>query len=191
MEPNGPGLPVGPQQFTGRPAIGSGLFCWLSDCILRDRLLKKCPPLLIQRHRNRIGEILPSSGEENDDSNNNRATDSCAGCNCDFVHVRCCRGKCSHLAALGVWNVLWGDVGLFQRNHANDDALLRGNVFDFEFTFAGLQRGSLFETLVSEEAIDDAKAQDVGGVRVPLDDDGIVLAVSVLHLNFMGIVNAT
>lgn len=39
IDPNGPGLPFGPQQFTGKPAIGNGLFCWFSDCIFRDRLL--------------------------------------------------------------------------------------------------------------------------------------------------------
>jgi len=40
MEPSGPGEPVGPQQLTGRPPIGSGLFCWLF-CSLRERLQKK------------------------------------------------------------------------------------------------------------------------------------------------------
>lgn len=39
IEPNGPGLPFGPQQLTGKPAIGNGLFCWFSDCIFRDRRL--------------------------------------------------------------------------------------------------------------------------------------------------------
>lgn len=38
IEPSGPGEPAGPQQFTGKPPIGSGLFCW-DVCILRDRLL--------------------------------------------------------------------------------------------------------------------------------------------------------
>lgn len=37
MEPSGPGEPVGPQQLTGKPPIGSGLFCWLL-CSLRERL---------------------------------------------------------------------------------------------------------------------------------------------------------
>uniref|UniRef100_A0A182Q3W2 Uncharacterized protein n=1 Tax=Anopheles farauti TaxID=69004 RepID=A0A182Q3W2_9DIPT len=41
-EPSGPlGLGVGPQQLTGRPAIGRALFCCDSDCSFFERLLKR------------------------------------------------------------------------------------------------------------------------------------------------------
>lgn len=41
-EPSGPfGLGVGPQQLTGRPAIGSALFCCDKDCSFFERLLKR------------------------------------------------------------------------------------------------------------------------------------------------------
>lgn len=41
-EPSGPpGLAAGPQQLTGSPPMGSGLFCGeCSDCNLRDRRLE-------------------------------------------------------------------------------------------------------------------------------------------------------
>lgn len=41
-DPSGPfGLGVGPQQLTGRPAMGRALFCWDSDCSFFERRLKR------------------------------------------------------------------------------------------------------------------------------------------------------
>ena len=63
---------------------------------------------------------------------------------------------------------------------------LRGDVLDLELALAGLQRRPLLEALVAEEAVDDPEAQDVGRVRVPLDDDGVVLAVRAADLHLLG-----
>ena len=56
-------------------------------------------------------------------------------------------------------------------------ANLRRHVFDLELPFAGLEWRALLEALISEEAIDDAEAQDVGRLRIPLNDDGVVLPI--------------
>jgi hypothetical protein len=40
-DPRGPfGLGVGPQQLTGRPAMGRALFCWLIEAIFFERRLE-------------------------------------------------------------------------------------------------------------------------------------------------------
>lgn len=85
-----------------------------------------------------------------------------------------------------VVDILRRHIDVLQGNHADNDALLRGNVLDLEFAFTGFQGRSLLEALVTKQAIDDTEAKDVGGVRIPLDDDGTVLAESVLYLHFVG-----
>lgn len=168
IEPNGPGLPFGPQQLTGNPAIGSGLFCWFNDCIFRDRLLHNNNEITIttmnereklkkmsvaqkkRRNTNHHCIHLPSGCNKYDDSHNNCTTYRCTGRYCNFIHVRCGRWQCAHLAALCVRNTFRCNIELFQRNHAHHNALLRRHIFNFKFTFAGLEWWALLKAFVGK-----------------------------------------
>lgn len=114
---------------------------------------------------------LPAGRDEHNNGHDDSATNRCAGGDRDLVHVARIRGDSAHLTALVVVDIFRGDVDVLQGHNAHDDALLRGDVLDFEFPFAGLQWWTLFEGLVAKEAVNDAEAQDVCSVRVPLDDD--------------------
>ena len=48
-------------------------------------------------------------------------------------------------------------------------------VFDPELSFAWRQGWSLLELRFSEEPVDDPEAKDVPGLRLPVDDDVVVL----------------
>ena len=56
---------------------------------------------------------------------------------------------------------------------------LSWNVFDFEFSLRRIQRRTRLERVVAEEPVDDSEAEDVVGVRVPLNHHRRVLAVGV------------
>lgn len=132
------------------------------------------------------GGDLPTGGDKDDNGDDNGATDGGTGGDRDLVHVAGGRGDGAHLPALVVVDVLGGDVDVLQGDDADDDALLGGHVLDLELAFAGLERGALLEGFVAKEAVDDAEAEDVARLRVPLDDDGAVLAEGVLHLHLVG-----
>lgn len=129
---------------------------------------------------------LPAGRNEHNNGDDDGATDGGAGRDRNLVHVAGVGGDGAHLATLVVVDVLGRHVDVLQRDDAHDNALLGGHVLDLELALAGFERGALLERLVAEQAVDDAKAEDVGGVRVPLDDDGAVLAEGVLHLHLVG-----
>ena len=56
-----------------------------------------------------------------------------------------------------------------------------GHVFDLELPLAGRQGRALLELRGAEQAVDDAEAEDVGGLRLPADHDGVGLLVRLLH----------
>lgn len=129
---------------------------------------------------------LPARGNKHNNGDDDGATDGGTGGDRNLVHVTGIREHSPHLSALMVVDILRRHIDVLQGDHADNDALLRGNVLDLELAFTGFQRRSLLEALVPEQAIDDTEAKDVGGVRVPLDDDGTVLAEGVLYLHFVG-----
>lgn len=87
-DPSGPfGLGVGPQQFTGSPAIGNGLFS--VECKARSFFVRR---LFVEEisWSSSIGKpvaYLPAGGNEDDDGYNNSSANSGTSCNGDFVHI--------------------------------------------------------------------------------------------------------
>lgn len=63
--------------------------------------------------------------------------------------------------------------------YARPSTYIAGHVFDPEFPFTGGQGWALFELGLAEQPVDNAEPQNVGRVGVPLDDDRVVLLVSV------------
>ena len=61
---------------------------------------------------------------------------------------------------------------------------LMGNIFDDEFSGGWIQWRTGLEAIVTEEAVDDAEAEDVAGFRFPLNDDRSVLSVRVFDDDF-------
>lgn len=120
-------------------------------------------------------ERSPACGNKNDDSDDDCSANSGTGRYGDLVHVRCLRCNRAHLAALLIRHIFWRHGDVFERNHTHDDALLRRDVLYLELTFSGLERRALLEAFVAEEPINDTKAENVRRVRVPLDDDRVVL----------------
>lgn len=129
---------------------------------------------------------LPTGRYEHNNGDDDRSTNGGTGGDRNLVHVRGASGDCAHLPALVVVYVLGGHVDVLQGDDTHHDALLSRNVLNLEFAFAGLEGWALFEARVAEQTVDDAEAEDVGGLRVPLDDDGTVLAEGVLHLHLVG-----
>lgn len=134
---------------------------------------------------------LPSCCNKYNDGHNNCTTYRCTGRYCNFIHVRCGRWQCAHLTALCVRYTFWRHIELFQRNYTHHNALLWWNIFNFEFTFAGFERRALFKAFVGEQTINDTKTEYIRCIRIPLYDDGIVLAESVFHLHLFVLVGAT
>lgn len=133
----------------------------------------------------------PAGSDEDYHGHNDGATNGRTGCNRYLVHVGSLRGDSPHFAALLVGNRFRSHVELLQRDDAHDDALLGRHIFDLELAFAGLQRRSLLEGLLAEQAVDHAESQNIRRVRVPLNDHRAILAEGVLHLHFVGVVDAS
>lgn len=58
------------------------------------------------------------------------------------------------------------------------------NIFDPELSFTRSQRRSLLELWLAEESVDDPEAQDLRRLRLPLDDDRVLLLVGVAQDHF-------
>lgn len=118
----------------------------------------------------------PACGDEDDDSYNNCSANSGTRCYRDFVHVGRLGCHSSHLPALLIRHIFWRDRYVFERHHANDDALLCWDVLDLKFTFGRLERWALLKAFIAKQSIHNSKAQNVRRVRVPLDNDRVVLS---------------
>lgn len=129
---------------------------------------------------------LPARSNKHNNGDYDSATNCGTRGDRDLVHVACIRGDGAHLPTLVVVDILGRHIDVLQRDDTHHNALLRRHVLDLEFALAGFERRALLEGFVAEQAVNDAEAQDVGDLRVPLDYDGAVLAEGVLHLHLVG-----
>ncbi len=60
---------------------------------------------------------------------------------------------------------------------------LSGNILNFEFSFRWVKRRPRLKISIAKKTIDHSEAENVVGFRVPLDDDGSVLTISVFDDN--------
>lgn len=116
----------------------------------------------------------PTRRNEDDNGNNDCATYGSTRGYCYLIHVRCLRRCRANLSTLWVRNVLRCHSDVLERYHTNNNALGVRHVLDLKFTLRWLEWRALLEGLIAEETINNSKAENVGGVRVPLNNDRII-----------------
>lgn len=79
--------------------------------------------------------LLPARGNENDHGDDDSSAYSGTRRDGNFVHVRGLGCDGSHLSALLIRHIFWSNRYVFQRHHADDDALLCRHVLDLELAF--------------------------------------------------------
>lgn len=161
------------QQLTGRPAIGSGD---LSDECKAWSFFERRLESIKMKSQPYFSWIsnLPTRGYEDDNSNNNRPTNSSTSGNGNLIHIRCLCCYRTNFTTLCVRHIFRCDGNLLEWYYTNNNTLLIRNILDLKFTLRWLEWWSLLEGLIAKETINNSKSENVCCVRVPLNNDWII-----------------